>query len=495
LCFHIFLLEGFLLSMPNTLAEWTQFLGERPLPVLIPSKQQVAQLLDSSNATNVDLERVIGRDPGFALGLFRRYAGASNSPKEPPGSLAHAVSLLGLSSVAGLLKQLPVVEETLDGPGRKGLGRCYSHALHAAHYASGWGREREDNNPEELGLAALLYNCGEMALWTHAGAEMEKIEAQVAAGASYAGSSRSVLGCTLRQLNSALAGLWQLPHLVSTALAAGWPAQPRAQKVVLATALARETERDWNSTETQDLTDILAELQRLSPDRTRASLHTLAVETARDIQELALPLTAPALISLCPIPEQPPEESPPPAIPEPLPEKRPAPDKPAPAQQPPAKPAAPKPTPSPANRLQQGLMQIADRMQKDIGVNRIMFAMLQSDRKTLKARFIAGREGSDGLNRFNCVHDKRNLFTVLLSKPQGFWLKEDNRDKYLPLIPEPLRDTVNTRGFFVMSIYVRNKPVGLMYADAEQPDTLDEEGYKRFKQLCQQLSNQLAGGK
>jgi HD-like signal output (HDOD) protein len=489
LCFHAFFPKDSFFFMPNTLAEWTRFLGERPLPVMAPSKQQVSRLLGSSSATNADLQRVIGRDPGFALELFRRYAGVSKSPKEPPGSLAHAISLLGQTSLSLLLKQLPVVEETLEGRGRKGYDRCYSHALHAAHYASGWGHEREDSNPEELGLAALLYNCGEMALWVHAGAEMEKIEAHVAAGANYANSSRSVLGCTLRQLNNALAELWRLPHLVATALSGGWPALPRAQKVVLAAALARETARDWNSGETQDLTDILAELQRITPDRARASLHTLAAETARDIQELALPLTAPGLIGLRPIVEEPPEKSPPPSISEPVPEKRPTP-----APKPPARPAQPA-APAPANRLQQDLIQITTRMQKDIGVNRVMFAMLASDRKTLKARFVAGGEGREGLNRFNCVHDKRNLFTVLLSKPQGFWLKEDNREKYLPLIPETLRETVDTRGFFIMSIYVRNKPVGLMYADAEQPETLDEEGYKRFKQLCQQLSNQLAGGK
>jgi HD-like signal output (HDOD) protein len=466
---------------------------------MTPSKQQVARLLNRSIATNTDLQRIIRRDPGFALGLFRRYAGATRPPKEPPGNLAHAVSLLGLTSISRLLKQLPVVDDTLEGDARKGLDRCYSNALHAAHYAFGWGHERKDSNPEELGLAALLYNCGEMALWAHAGAEMKKIEARVAAGASYAGSSRSVLGCTLRQLNNALAELWRLPPLVTTALSGNWPALPRAQKVVVATALARETDRDWNSGETRDLTELLAELQRTTPDRARASLHTLAAEAARDIQELALPLTAPGLIGLGPIPEEPPEESPAPAIPEKKPAPKPRPPvKPTPAPRPPVRPeqpAVPKPAPTPANKLQQILIQITTRMQKEIGVSRVMFAMLTSDRKTLKARFVAGGEGRDGLSHFKCTHDKRNLFTVLLSKPQGFWLREDNRDQHLPLIPENLLDTVDTRGFFIMSIYVRYKPVGLIYADTEQPETLDEEGYKRFKQLCQQLANQLAGGR
>jgi HD-like signal output (HDOD) protein len=478
--------------MPETLAEWTQFLGGRPLPVLAPSKQQVAQLLDSSNATNVDLERVIGRDPGFALELFRRYAGASKSPKEPPGSLAHAVSLLGLTSVSDLLKQLLVVEEIIEGAARQGLNHCYSRALHAAHYVTAWGHEREDSNPEELGLAALLSNCGEMALWAHAGEEMEKIEARVAAGADYASSAQSVLGCTLQQLNSALAELWRVPQLVTSTLFEGWPALPRGQKLVLATALARETERGWNSEQTLDLTDSLAEIQHISPDRARASLHTLAAETARDIGELGLPLTAPVLLGLRPITEELPEQTPPPPPPKQAPPKSstPAVQKPAPARKPAAKPA-----PTPANRLQQGLTRISDRMQQEIGVSRTMFAMLTNDRQGIKARFVAGDDEKKELSCFNCAFDKRNLFGVLLSKPQGFWLREDNRDKYLPLIPAPLREIVNTHGFFIMSIFLRNKPVGLLYADAEQPDALDEEGYKRFKQLCQQLSNQLAGGK
>jgi HD-like signal output (HDOD) protein len=471
--------------MPNTLAEWTQFLGGRPLPVMASSKQQVTQLLDSSNATNVDLERAIGRDPGFALGLFRRYAAASRSPKEPPGSLAHAVALLGLATVSDLLKQLPVVEETIEDAARQGLDHCYSRALHAAHYAFAWGCEREDNNPEELRLAALLSNCGEMALWIHAGREMHKIEARVSAGADYGSSTHSVLGCTLQQLNCALAELWRIPHLVTQTLSDGWPALPRGQKLVLATALARETERSWGSAETLELTDCLAEIQHLAPDRARAALHTLAAETARDLQELALPLTAPGLLDLRPAPEQKPEQKR-----KPVPTKHTA-VRPVSSEQ----PATTKSAPAPANPLQQGLTLVTTRMRKELGVTRVMFAMLSRDRKTIKARFVTGAEKESALSRFNCAYDKRNLFSVLLSKPQGFWLREDNREKYLPLIPASLREAVDTRGFFIMSIYLRNKPVGLLYADAAQPDALNEEGYKRFKQLCQQLCNQLAGGK
>ncbi len=461
--------------MPKTLGEWIQFLGKRPLPAMAASKVRVIRLLNSSSATNTDLQRIIGRDPGFSLDLFRHYAGAAGSPKEAPGSLAHAISLLGQTSLSNLLQRLPVLEQIPEGRVRTGLAHCYSRAFHASHYAHRWGLDREDSNPDELGLAALLFNCGEMALRTHAIEEMDRIEARVAAGADYASGSRAVLGFTLQQLGMALAELWRLPPLVASALSEGWPLQTRPQKVVLATALARETERDWGSAETRDLTDLLAEILLISPDHAGARLHSLAAETARDILALPLPLTAASLVSLSPDPGQAAEQAPALA----------------------AADAAAETTaiPIPANALQQQLARITTRMRKEIGLDRVMFAVLNRDRRGIKARFVTGGDKDDPLRRFNCRRDKRNLFSVLLSKPQAFWLNDDNREKYLPLIPEVLREAVDNRGFFIMSIYVRNKPVGLLYADTENPETLNEDGYGRFKQLCQQLCNQLAGGR
>lgn len=344
--------------MPNTLGEWTAFLGKPPLPAMTATLRKVAQLLQSPHASNADFQQLIQRDPGFSLALFRHPGKRAGPGKEPPASVAHAVALLGHAPLSGFLENLSSQPPTVNTSAVKGLYRCYSRSVRAARYAYDWGLDHHDSNPDELGLAVLFYDCGEMALWAHAPEKMERIEALTAKG-----MDRGSAAATTEQ-------------------------------------------------------------------RTETTPATL----------------------------------------------------------PPPKPG----TLAGASRMQENFSRIMARMQKELGLERLLFAMLTSDRKALQARFTLGWEKDSKLRHFSLPLEPRNLFGVLLTKPQGLWLNDENRERYLPLFPASLHDTIDTRGFFVSSLYVRNKPIGFLYGDCAQPERLAQDHFNRFRQLCQQLCNQLA---
>jgi HD-like signal output (HDOD) protein len=466
--------------MPNTLSEWSAFLGKPPLPAMTATLRKVAQLLQNPRADNADFQQLIQRDPGFSLALFRHLGNRSGSGKEPPASVAHAVALLGRTPLSRIIESLSSQPPSVDTSTVKGLYRCYSRSVHAARYAHDWGLDHPDSNPDELGLAALFYDCGEMALWAHAPEKMERIEALGAKGMDRGRAALEVLGFPLPQLSSALARQWQLPTLIGAALLGCWHLQSRPMTVMLAAALARASEADWFSEDTGDLIDALAALRKLPTHRASARLHALAAEVARDLHGLPLPVTASALVAV----------------------RRPRPAEPAPEHG--AAPAAGKhtettPTPPPkpavplaANRVQEHFSRVMARMQKELGLERLLFAMLSSDRKALQARFTVGAEKDSKLRHFALPLEPRNLFGALLAKPQGLWLNDENRERYLPLIPAALHDTIDPRGFFVSSLYVRNKPLGFLYGDCTQPERLNQDHFNRFRQLCLQLCNQLA---
>ncbi len=436
--------------MPNTLRGWSATLGNSPLPAMTPSLERITELLDCPNTTNSDLQQIIDLDPGFALAIFRSFTTASKTDVEPPHTLSHAISLLGLASVGRIMHGLTILLGSKH-VANEGLIHCYSRALHAAHYARKWGRQRNDINPEEMGLAAMFYSCGEMTLWTHAEDKMREIETLVAKGADHNSAAIAVLGCSLSLLSLALARQWRLPPLTLTALESCWPLQTRTLEVILAVTLARASEQSWYATLCQDVTTELAQLHGGSADQVTTSLHMLAVDAAREMAALPLPLTATQFVA-------------------------------------PFRASAI----TASNALQKIFALTMTKLHNELGLRRIMFAILSSDRKELKARFVIGAAKDDPIRQLSIPLDKNSLFAIMLRKPQGVWLNATTSEKYLPIIPNSVHASIDTRGFIAISLFVRNKPIGILYADSANPDTMSNQQFDRFKQLGSQLSLQLS---
>ncbi len=438
--------------MPNTLRGWTETLSISHLPAMAPSLERISELLDSPNTTNIDLQQVIDRDPGSALAIFRGLPSRSGVEREPPATLAHAISLLGLPAVGKIMREVTLLLGSKH-VAADGLIRCYSRAIHAAYYARHWGQQHGDDNPEEMGLAAMFYSCGEMALWAHAEGRMRKIESLVASGLDHNHASMAILGCSLNQLSLTLAKQWKLPALTSAALNCCWPLQRRTLEVVLAATLARSSEQSWDSTSCLDIAEHMAQLQGLSTDHASASMHNLATGIAREMETLPLPVTATQFVTPYRVPIKPPKSS---------------------------------------NRLQQIFSKNLKIIRRDLGMQRTLFAILSSDRKKINARFVLGATRDDPIRQLSIPLDKNSLFAILLSKPQGIWMNAKTRSKYLPLIPEKIQKSIDTRGFFALSLFVNDRPIGILYADATEPDSLTEAQFRKFKQLGQHIANKLA---
>ena len=107
--------------MSLTLEDWVSRLKDKPLPAMALTVQRVTQLIDSPNTTNADYQRVISRDPGFTLSIFRAFGNNKRAPKEAPSNLAHAIALLGVGPVIDSTQKLPILKKVLKGAARQGL--------------------------------------------------------------------------------------------------------------------------------------------------------------------------------------------------------------------------------------------------------------------------------------------------------------------------------------------------------------------------------------
>ncbi len=549
--------------MQISLDKWANNLAKRPLPALAVTIYRVKQLLEDPNTSNLDFQAVIGLDPGFTLDIYRSFGMSPAGKRGPASNIAHAISLLGPLPVKIALKHLPTLDKGLPEAAKIGIYQCYARAAHAAIYAKDIGEQHEDSNPDEMGHAALLHNCAEMAMWAYASNPMQKIHALVKKGADYGTASQSVLGFTLEQLSAELVRIWQLSPLITETMDHTWFDRERSTAVVIASSLARASAADWYSDEVYDYTEFLSGYLHHSNERTASYLHSLAAIAGSKLRGLHLPASAFSMLQQPPVvprllleekqrqlrekqkqlqeklkerslkeygkellkqhysetrnqagikgPEKRPEplkeylkqhplEAPKRGRPIAI-EKTPATEMAAARAnaQPNINPEAFKPKPAakpkpkalaseriaPPHEWLQFLQDNMRTMRNDLGLQRVVFAMLSQDRRRAGVGYLMGVAANSGLYRFSVNLEQTNLFSMLLSKQQGFWLKPDNQEKFLPMIPDEVSAAIDKRGFFCMSIFVSNQPVGFVYADGK--GAMNLECYTKFKQMCADL--------
>ncbi|MEW7979184.1 MAG: HDOD domain-containing protein [Candidatus Sedimenticola endophacoides] len=277
--------------MAKKIGDWATKLGLQPLPTMAPTAQRFRVLIDRVSGTNSAYQKVIEHDPGFTLAIFR-LLGANTGLEEPIHSIAHAISLLGLDLVVEKIRHLPKLDELKPAAPVPGIYRCYSRAVHAAWYGALFGDMTGDNIPNEMAVAALFNECGEMTLWAHAQEEVERIEALIERGSGRDQAAREALGFTLDELSLALAKRWHLPPLTIEALQPFAAFKPRAVGARLAADLAQASDHDWNSGQTLECLDLVGEYLDLASGEAAALVHGQSAALAREIRELPLRLSA-----------------------------------------------------------------------------------------------------------------------------------------------------------------------------------------------------------
>ena len=131
-------------------------------------------------------------------------------------------------------------------------------------------------------------------------------------------------------------------------------------------------------------------------------------------------------------------------------------------------------------------------MHDGIGMNRVVFAKLDPDRRYLRASAIVGAENDPVFNRFSIKLNTPHLFVRLLEKSQAIYINNDNRDQYWGMVPIEFRKLIGTNSFMAMSVFSNNELVGLVYADRHTSDCqVDSVSYNYFKKFCNGLGQAL----
>jgi HD-like signal output (HDOD) protein len=197
--------------------QWVEYLKDKDVPVLPTTRAVLAALQEGEeekrdSLSARDLTDIVYADPYLALKLLRR------AEERRSRQLGHdtttplgAVLQTGYDELQEIVAASPARDDLLPG-----CHTCESRSVLAATIARAWANRRVDVSPDEVSMAALLVETGELLLW-HFAPELTDKETQVRDWNErfWALMHRpSDIEFTFRQLTTALAQAWGLPNLV-----------------------------------------------------------------------------------------------------------------------------------------------------------------------------------------------------------------------------------------------------------------------------------------
>jgi len=197
--------------------QWVEYLKDKDIPVLPTTRAFLAALQEGGedkrdSLSARDLTDIVYGDPYLALKLLRR------AEERRSRQLGHdtttplaAVLQTGYDELQEIVAASPARDDLLPG-----CHTCETRSVLAATIARAWANRRVDVSPDEVSMAALLVEIGELLLW-HFAPELTDKETQVRDWNErfWALMKRpSDIEFTFRQLTTALAQAWGLPNLV-----------------------------------------------------------------------------------------------------------------------------------------------------------------------------------------------------------------------------------------------------------------------------------------
>jgi HD-like signal output (HDOD) protein len=160
----------------------------------------------------IELLSIVLLDPLLCLRLLREAERRKSHrlDHETTTALA-AIMQLGIDEFRELLLSSKEIEEA-----NTGLLEVESRATVAAQVAQRWALGRNDLNPEEVAVAALLADAGELLLWVYEPELPHAAREALLSGRAKRSSQAQVATCgfDFKQLTMRCAELWQLPVLV-----------------------------------------------------------------------------------------------------------------------------------------------------------------------------------------------------------------------------------------------------------------------------------------
>lgn len=239
------------------LKQWLSRLNQAELPAIAVVVHDLLRLSQSENASVRQLTDVLLRDTSLTSRVLR----VSNSVYCNPGrevikTISRAVVVIGFDQVRMIGLSVSLLDGLLQGAPRDQLQRLLGRAFHGAMQARNLAHYSALPEKEEIFIATLLRDIGELTFWSNAGRRGDELLRHLDEAGDPALRERVVrehLGTSFTQLSLALLKDWNLGEIAQLVQASHQASGPAARAVALGAAIAETAVQGWRSEAMQAL--------------------------------------------------------------------------------------------------------------------------------------------------------------------------------------------------------------------------------------------------
>ncbi|RNE92297.1 HDOD domain-containing protein [Marichromatium sp. AB31] len=470
------------------------------MPIFNNTVHQVLRVSEDELAPAAALAQVIMQDPSLTTRILKlansvHYNPAGASTGHSLTTVNRAVVVLGFNAVSNMCLAATLVDDTIEGATRERVARELARALHAAIQARSIATAREDKAPEEVFIAALLHRIGELAFWCFGGEQAEALDQLYRQQPTTLPerAQERILGFRLNQLSGQLAKVWNLNELVREAIVTPSVLDERVQTVVLGQQIALCAEDGgWHTEPMEKLVKRAAKMIDLAIGETHKMLQHNASEAAEVAAVIGAQIAAPH------IPQQ--QETSDQPTPETATETAAAATTTTDAES-----TAPEPDAqlqlrvlrelstlieSGTASLNQVMTLALEGIHRGVGMDRVVFALITPDKRTLKARYTLGSESERLLARFQFTRlpGQNHLLFTVIERQQARCI----RGEALADVPATVIQALGRTPFMIAPIEIAGQGIGLLYADrASSARALTEPLFEDFQHFAKQASQGL----
>lgn len=454
---------------------------KKPVPALDIFHQKALETLKSKTASLSDLADIISLDPGMSITLFEKMNAKRNGRKRPRlDSVHNLLGLMGIPAVTDFVNQCKTMQHSeLSNDVHQAYHQLMSRNSHLVHQSAQLIELQGMDNTHEIQAAAMLHNAGEIYACLFDFQKYQMYQQSYLSNKVAAESAESIFGFNFAELGQLLSHELHLPDLAREAQQQSKNINRKARTLQLAAEITQHAETGWNHDAFTQSLKSGAEYLDYPVASLRKKVLSTALEAALDFP-IADVFPAIGKAILLPTVEKPKPKSIPKPAPatqkqEPVPSSPPFSDK--------VKSLIRLPTATQTGIIELLVKELAEELQ----LSRVVLMLLSKDSAVLSTRISKGLGTESPLLKLQVKISQGGLIKNLITKPQSLWVKSANFKKYEPFLPGNFRASCQSENFFLMSLFIGEKPIGMIFCDTTKK--LDETLYKTFK------SNLLLTGK
>ena len=401
-----------------------------------------------------------------------------NPSQEPIRTISRAIVLIGFDNVRQIGLSVSLIDGLLARSSREQLAELLAQSFHAAVQArniAGYVLSRSD---EEVFIAALLHNVGELAFWGCAGETADELASALAQpGVNADDVVMDLLGTSFRQMSLALVKSWNLGDTVSLALQASSQNDPAVKAVTLGAKISQAALEGWDSATMESLVGQLASFIGVTPQEAMQQVLSSAEETVK----MAATFGASQLCKL--IPNTDPEQIR--------------------LQQEQRK----------ARLLQSNLLILQQALQdlglmvskradlglvldtlfkglhQGAGLERIMLVVLADGQSCFRCKRVIGEGTAGWAHEFILPVEQTaqpHIFSYALRNKEALWMGVPASYNLNELVTQPIRQRLGQGMFFIAPLLAGTREIGLLYADNRVSGrALKHEQFVAFQRFTQ----------